>query len=162
MSAWLAASYAVLALGLGWTLTTGSWKRRLPFIICAPALAVALWFGQPNPAGWPTSARVPAQAGFVWGVIDEPDPLTGDRGRIYLWLDVGARAPRAYSLPYTRQLHEQVQHAIDATRHGHVMTVARPVHSRHGSGTHGSARHGVKSVLRFYPHPPVLLPQKPR
>ena len=159
MSAWLALAYAALALGLAWTLAGGGgdWRLRAPYVVLAPAVALALWLGRPNPAGWPTAAAVPGHSELQWALVDEPDPAAADPGRIYLWLDVGKRAPRAFSLPYSRALHEQVQRVLRQVAHGRPVAVgrsrARAVRSREG----GSGR---RSVIRFYPHPAVRLPPK--
>lgn len=160
MSAWLAAAYAALALGLAWSLTTAErWRRRVPFIVAAPALALALWLGRPDPAGWPSGARLPAHASLVSALVREPDPATSDRGRIFLWLDVGRKAPRAYSLPYSRALHEQVQAALQAVAHGQPIEVSGTVSTRRrGTSGHGAGAH--RSTLHFYPQPRVLLPPK--
>jgi len=148
---WLAAAYAALALGLAWSLAGGpGWRRRAAYAVCAPPLAFALWVGRPDPAGWPASGKVPRESSLVSAVVDEPDPATGDRGHIYLWLDVGAAAPRAYSLPYSRALHEQVQHALDELKHGHGVALAQ------GQGGGGHER----VPLRLFPHPPPGLPAK--
>lgn len=156
MSAWLAFAYAALALGLGWLLAGDiAWRWRAPYIVMAPLVAVALWLGRPNPAGWPTSLHVPAHATLEWGLVDEPDPATADPGRIYLWLDVGRPSPRAYSLPYTRRLHEQVQHALRSVQRGQPIGVARAGTARRRRGGRGGA-----GALRFYPHPATLLPPK--
>lgn len=158
MSAWLAAAYAVLALGLAWSLVgSASWWRRMPYIVCAPPLALALWLGRPDPAGWPSNAKVPAHAQLVWAEIDEPDAAVGDSGHIYLWLDVGASAPRAFALPYSRTLHQQVQKAMNSVKRGQPMGVGRAAPGAH-RGPHGGGR-GVGRI-RFYPHPPQLLPPK--
>jgi hypothetical protein len=161
VSPWLAAAYAALALGLAWSLASGgAWRRRAAYVVCAPPLALALWLGRADPAGWPSTAKVPAQSSLVWGVVDEPDPATGDRGRIYLWLDVGGTAPRAYSLPYSRALHEQVQQALNAVRHGRPIAVS-PAGAHGGSGSRRTrAGSGERSPLRFFAHPPVRLPPK--
>jgi hypothetical protein len=113
VSPWLAAAYGVLALGLAWSIAGGSpWLHRVPFIVAAPPLALALWLGRPDPAGWPSSGHLPAHASLVSAYVREPDPTTSDRGRIYVWLDTGAAAPRAFSLPYSRPLHRQVVRAL--------------------------------------------------
>ena len=158
MSAWLAAAYAVLALGLAWSLAgSSSWWRRAPYIVCAPPLALALWLGRPDPAGWPSSAEVPAHAQLVWAVVDEPDAAVGDKGHIYLWVDVGTAAPRAFALPYSRSLHRQVQKAMNAVKRGEPLGVGRSAPGRH-RGSHGEG--GGAGRIRFYPHPPQLLPPK--
>lgn len=158
MSAWLAAAYAVLALGFGWLLAGGTpWKLRAPFIVAAPALALGLWLGRPDTSGWPSAAHIPAHSALQWAVIDEPDPATADPGHVYLWLDVGGAAPRAFTLPYSRPLHEQVQRALRSIQHGRSMAVARSVpgarRSKSSSGQGGS--------VHFYRHPVVRLPPKP-
>ena len=159
MNAWLAAAYGVLALGLAWSLTgTGSWGRRAAYIVCAPPLALALWIGRPDPAGWPSTANLPPRAQLVWAEIDEPDPTVSDPGHIYLWLDVGGTAPRAFALAYTRRLHEQVQRALQAVKHGRPMAVERTV----SAGGHGRPTPGHPSELHFYLHPPIVLPPKAR
>jgi hypothetical protein len=112
MSAWLALAYAALVLGLGWALAGGGdWRRRAPYVVLTPMVALALWLGRPNPAGWPTA------------------------GRIYLWLDVGRHAPRAYALPYSRALHEQVQRVLKRVAHGQPVALGR-ADARAGRGAH--------------------------
>ena len=163
MSAWLAAAYAMLTLGLAWALIGGGgWKRRIPYIVCAPALGIALWLDRPNPAGWPTTGKVPGNASLVSAVVDAPDPATSDPGRIYLWLDDGSGRPRAYALPYSRALHERVQRALRTMQRGRQVSVGRA--GRRAPAGHGSARgsHEPGSVVRFYPTPPQVLPPKVR
>lgn len=159
MSAWLALAYAALALGLAWVVAGGTpWAWRATYIVLAPAVAVALWLGRPDPAGWPTAAGIPRDASLQWAVVDEPDPATGDRGRIYLWLDVGRRAPRAFSIPYSRPLHEQVQHALAARARGHPMSVGRRAAS---AGRRRGGASGGEGGVHFYATPPTRLPPKP-
>jgi hypothetical protein len=162
VTAWLAAAYAALAIGLAWIIAGGAaWKWRVPYIVAAPALALGLWLAKPDPAGWPTTAHVPAHATLQWAVIDEPDPASSDPGRIYLWLDTGTARPRAFSLPYSRRLHEQVQRALQHVQRGQPMGVERTAARRRG-GRRADSTSGRRSVIRFYPHPPVRLPPKPR
>jgi hypothetical protein len=158
VSPWLAAAYAALALGLAWSLAgSASWRRRVPYIVCAPPLALALWLGRPDPAGWPTTASFPKGAQLVWAQVDEPDPSVSDPGHVYLWLDIGGTAPRAYSLPYSRQLHRQVLSALKAVKQGRPMGVAR-VARRGGHGQPIPGTHHMQ--VRFFAHPPVVLPPK--
>jgi hypothetical protein len=135
-----------------------AWRWRAPYIVLAPAVAVALWLWRPNTAGWPTTAHVPQHASLVWSVVREPDPSTSDPGRIYVWLDVGKDSPRAYSLPYTRALHKQVQGAMNAVAHGRPVEVSGTRTARRGSGR-GHAG-GRRATLHFYSQPRLLLPPK--
>lgn len=136
MSAWLAAAYACLAIGLAWSLASGGgWRRRVPFVVAAPALALALWLGRPDPAGWPAAGGLPAHAGLVSAFVREPDPATADPGRIYLWLDVGGAAPRAYSVPYSREEHRRVQQALGRLAHRQSVELVRGRGHAHGAHT---------------------------
>lgn len=157
MNPLLVIGYAGLVLAICWYFTGSrrDWRITLTLAVVLPALAFADWKAVQPPLGWPSRQPQPRQAGFLWGVIREPDPQASDRGRIFLWLDVGTDRPRAYSLPYTRQLHRQVQAAIDATKHGRTITVAH-VATGHRPGHQGPA--GGRLV--FYQHPPVVLPAK--
>ena len=158
MSPWLAAAYAALALGLAWSLAgSAPWRRRAAYIVCAPPLALALWLGKPNPAGWPTSSPIPKGSQLVWAEVDEPDPSVSDPGHVYLWLDVNGTAPRAYALPYSTRLHRQVLRALKAVKQGRPIGVARAVHGR-GQGQAVPGTHHMQ--VRFYAHPPVVLPPK--
>lgn len=155
MSVELVAVYAGLTLLAGLLIAEKGrdWRLRLVAIIVAPLLAFALWQAAQPPQGWPTSSRTPKAAVLLWGAIREPQ--SGDPGRIFIWLDVGAAEPRAFSLPYTRRLHKQLQAAMNATRHGHTVTVASQPHPQAGrqNGQHSPGIH-------FYPHPPAQLPAK--
>jgi hypothetical protein len=153
VSPWLAGAYGALALGLAWSLAGGSpWTHRVPFIVAAPPLALALWLGRPDPAGWPSDAKLPAQASLVSAYVREPDAATADRGRIYLWLDVGAAAPRAFAVPYTASLHRQVVRALTrVAQHQSVQMTA--VRARRGEPGQGA--------VRFVAGRPPRLPRKP-
>jgi hypothetical protein len=73
---------------------------------------LAVWNALDSFSGWPTDQRPPARALLVSRTVDEPKA-------IYVWLVAPApsgvfaylpdkAAPRAYRLPYSRELHEQV------------------------------------------------------
>ena len=75
----------------------------------------AVWDAIDSFDGWATGQPLPSRVVFVSGLVDEPDA-------IYLWVvarpDSGLFGhrpqddePRAYRLPYTRRLHEQVDRA---------------------------------------------------
>jgi hypothetical protein len=159
VSAWLAAAYGALALGLAWMLTSRpDWWLRASYIVCAPVLALGLWLGRPDTAGWPSTAKMPSQSSLLWAVVDEPDPALSDPGHIYLWLDVGSPSPRAYVLPYSRQLHEQVQRALASLQKQRPVEVSRTT-ARPSSGR-PSRRSGQQQTagLQFRPG---RLPQLP-
>lgn len=159
MTAWLAAAYAILLLAACWTLArAASIKVAAFFTAAAVALSAGLWLAIPDTSGYPTAHQPPKVASLIWGVVDEPDPQSGDPGRIYLWLDNGHGVPRAYRLPYTRQLHRQLQAGLQAIKHGQQMAVTHTVHGS-SRGRTGS-RNGEHGAWRIYPQPPPGLPPK--
>lgn len=155
MNVWVAVAYAVLLFAAAWLLaSTAGWRSKLALVAAAPLVAFALWQASRVPAGWPTTHQPPPAATFAWGIVDEPDPASGDPGSIYLWLlPADAARPRAFRLPYSRRLHRQVQAAIGAEKRGRSTSVA----AQRGRTGHAD---GQRSPLRFYPTPPVSLPAK--
>jgi hypothetical protein len=67
--------------------------------------------------GWPSEARVPEHFQLDWATVVEPDKLNGSPGSIYLWVEaldknnVRAGTPRAFRVPYTRDLADRIVHA---------------------------------------------------
>lgn len=159
MTATLVAVYAVFAAVLAWIVigARGDWRLKAGLIVAAPVVAFLLWQGHVAPAGWPTASAPPAGARFVSGLPVEPDPSQGDRGAIFLWLiPADADRPRAYVLPYSRQLHKQVLEAMAAQKRGLKVDVKRAGARAHGNG---GGSHGGR--FRLYPHPAaVSLPPK--
>jgi hypothetical protein len=67
--------------------------------------------------GWPSEASVPEHFQLDWATVVEPDKLNGSPGSIYLWVEaldknnVRAGTPRAFRVPYTRDLADRIVHA---------------------------------------------------
>jgi hypothetical protein len=74
--------------------------------------------------GWPTEAHVPARFELDWGTVVEPDKLNGSPGSIFLWLEaldennVPAGTPRAFRVPYSRELAERIGRARERIEQG--------------------------------------------
>ena len=68
-----------------------------------------------NYLGWPSASALPERFEMVGRIVVEPDLKRDEPGAIYLWLrdlDSEQSIPRAYRLPYQKQLHRKV----DATQ----------------------------------------------
>src|SRR5258708_33552869 len=71
--------------------------------------------------GWPAEARIPEHFQLHWATVVEPDKLNGLPGSIYLWIEgldennMLAGTPRAFRLPYSRELADRIGHANDPT-----------------------------------------------
>jgi len=74
--------------------------------------------------GWPSEARVPERFQLDWGTVVEPDKVNGSPGSIYLWVEaldennVPAGTPRAFRVPYSRDLADRIGHAKERIEQG--------------------------------------------
>ena len=115
----LSASYLLLAVLLLSLNLRSDWR----WPVKASAIGLSLGFlvvgflALEAMLGWPTAAAPPASFQLHAALVDEPDRVTSSRGAIYLWLsprNAEGRAsgpPRAFALPYSRELHEQAARA---------------------------------------------------
>lgn len=148
-------------------------KRRfflkLTLIIIIPALSIMIWQSLNTYLGWPTKNDLPKKAILIWAVINEPSAKTGDPGSIYLWLTPLQNAkeqnslfeykykqnePRAYKIPYSREMHQRLQEAGELIRKGKIMGI---------EGMEGKEFYRYRNQdddLRFYELPPPKLPEK--
>jgi hypothetical protein len=74
--------------------------------------------------GWPSEARVPKHFQLHWATVVEPDKLNGLPGSIYLWVEaldetnMPAGTPRAFRVPYSRELADRIGHAKERIEQG--------------------------------------------
>jgi hypothetical protein len=74
--------------------------------------------------GWPSEARMPDRFQLHWATIVEPDKLDGLPGSIYLWVEalddnnMPAGTPRAFRVPYSRELADRIAHAKERIEQG--------------------------------------------
>ncbi len=74
--------------------------------------------------GWPSEARVPEHFQLHWATVVEPDKLNGLPGSIFLWIealdkdDMLAGTPRAFRVPYSRELADRIVHAKERIEKG--------------------------------------------
>lgn len=74
-----------------------------------------------NYLGWPASNALPQKFEMIGGLIVEPDLKRDDPGAIYIWvrdLDGQQMVPRAYRLPYQKQLHQKIDDTLNKQRKG--------------------------------------------
>lgn len=134
----------------------GPWFVKLGAIVVTCSFTYAVWSALDSFSGWATDEKPPARALLVASTVDEPHA-------IYVWLvpprphgllayRPNAGAPRAYRLPYSRELHEQVARGTALARRG------RPAElTQQRRGTSGRE---TRFVVRQYQPPPASLPRK--
>jgi hypothetical protein len=149
----LAVAFVILVGLLLWLLAAvrGRWLLKLALICAVPAFAFAIVGTANSLRGWPTGDSPPTTATLIWAVVEEPDPQAGSPGAVYLWLATGTK-PRAYRLPYSRQLHKQLVEATALTKRG--QTVAFTRRGRGGRTGRGGAARGAFRFYRLRPPPP--------
>lgn len=107
----LSISYVLLAVFVVWIAFgkrfSGIHKVFLSLLL--PAIYFLHWQGLNETKGWPTNETLPTQFELISADIVEPNPLKKVKGNINLWIRPKENgAPRAYSLPYTRELHKKL------------------------------------------------------
>lgn len=105
---------AVLLLSLNAN-TAWPWQIKAGAIV-ASMLTVAIgYFAVYRMLGLPTNREVPDNARLLWADVIEPRKGHSKAGAIYLWTKPAGEEyapPRAYELPYDRELHDMVMAAI--------------------------------------------------
>jgi hypothetical protein len=133
-----------------------SWIARVPLLAATPLLAIAVWWQLSQESGWPAPNRPADGSVFVASVVQSPTPTSA--GAIYVWTQPpGAAKPRAYTLPYSPELEQQVSQAARAAKGGARVAI-RANRQRKGEGKGGTR--GPTSKLLFYKLPPPGLQAK--
>jgi hypothetical protein len=154
----IAVGFVLLAGLLLWFVigSRGPWWVKLSAIVVTCAFTFAVWGALDSFSGWPTAQSPPAHALLVASSVDEPRAIylwlveSGDRGPLE-YRAHGAE-PRSYRLPYSRELHEQVDRAAALAREGRIVEIRRSSTNR--------SRRGTQLVVRAYQLPATSLPRK--
>lgn len=174
--------FILLAGILCWHLAyaEGRWTLKLAFIVLLVGFGLEVSKSLDSYAGWPTSEDLPSTGQLLGAVIREPNAQTGDRGAIIVWVrpleppvsalfreDPSPDEPRAYRIPYSRKMHEEVEGAMQAIRNGQVVGFGRRGrhHGQHRSGQPGQGQDGAQSdddddEVHAYALPPTQPPPK--
>jgi hypothetical protein len=134
-------------------------------IIKAMLIPATVWYGLvlyytvPNLMGWPVSQSIPDNSQVLAIRIMEPNPKNNDPGAIYFWVDIKPSSkspeqtlkaqlnpksifscnsktqPRAYQLPYSRELHKAI---VEAQRKAQGVPGAR-LRTKKGDSKRGPA-----------------------
>ncbi|MEY4723331.1 MAG: hypothetical protein RLZZ324_844 [Candidatus Parcubacteria bacterium] len=154
------------------------WTLKLALILVVPTFGLAVWHAVGSYPGWPARDKPPPQSVVYDSIIMEPQ--AENPGAIFMWVvplaSKGTPAynpleylpdgiePRAYRLPYSRKLHEQLQKAKDMRKRGRA-----PVLDLRGTrkdGRPGGQSNGgmlrIEGDPRVYDLPPPRLEEKER
>lgn len=164
MSLALTLSFAALVLLSTLALLWSRWPGWMKGLLLAGVAVLYFWGDDAvhNLSGWPSRDALPERFALLAVVIEEPAAKTA--GALYLWvnaIDNGkpVAQPRAYRLPYTKDLHALLNESMKKARQGvSQMGTAEPKHGKKGLGwlRPGSDEQEVK--IRDLPAP--QLPEK--
>jgi hypothetical protein len=122
----IVASYvlvAVLLLSLNLA-SRWHWGMKAAAIVITTGFFGVSYLSTAGLIGWPSEARVPEHFQLHWATVVEPDKLNGLPGSIYLWIErldennMLAGTPRAFRVPYSRELADRIGHAKERIEQG--------------------------------------------
>lgn len=157
-------SFAVLLLLLTLALLWSSWPGWLKGLLVS---GVAVFYFLVNAvvhdlSGWPTVDPMPAKFVLLAVVIDEP---TKQRpGALHVWVNPlesnrPADKPRAYTLPYAKDLHALLEEAMKKNRQG--VSQVGTSEPKKGKGSISWLRPGQdEQVIKIRDLPVPQLPEK--
>jgi hypothetical protein len=122
---WLTAGYVALAVLLLIVLVRASVPRwgKLTLTLLLTGFYFVNFEAVQGLFGWPASESLPARFVLLATVIDEPSQASGSKGAIYVWINAleankPAAKPRAYQLPYGKDVHAMLTEAMKKNRNG--------------------------------------------
>ena len=154
----------------------GKWWLKLPLIIFVPVFMFVVWASLSSFTGWPTKNTPDKKSLYVYGYTIEPDPIDHVKGAIYVWLIADKKSsnplayqptagePRAFKLPYSKQLEGEVQAANVAVAHGLTVQFAQQGKGqpggKKGRASKGRAHQHYKGSFHAYILPQAAPPRK--
>lgn len=116
-------AYVALAFAAALALVASTWPRWAKTLVVAGV--TALYFVAASALdgvwGWPSRSALPERFVLLAAVIEEPGKTTP--GALYVWVNAlengkPAKQPRAYRLPYSKDLHALLDEGMKKVRQG--------------------------------------------
>ncbi len=137
------------------------WSVKMSAIIFTGLFWVATYFTIASFAGLPSTADLPSEFMLVWSIEREPTKgPRGDPGVIYVWIlpvpnekEIFSQVvPRAYKLPYSRELHKKLIKVKMRIGNGERMRGK----TKKRTGHTGSRYHRNMTELQFFTNKPAI------
>lgn len=139
-----------------WLSSSISTRAKLLLTISLPLIYGLHWFGLQNLRGWPADQSLPTQFELIAADVVEPSASENHEGSIHLWIRLTtAGKPRAYGLPYSREVHKMLYETKQKMNAGQTQ-MGRLYDA---SGNRGAAI-GNNQKLEFQNATRALLPPK--
>ena len=107
----LSFSYVFLIVFVVWAIFGQRFSAAHKIIISLllPIVYFAHWNSLQHTQGWPSTQTLPSRFELIAADVVEPNSLENSLGNIHLWIRPSDKGiPKAYSLPYSRELHKQL------------------------------------------------------
>lgn len=161
----LAIAYALLASLLLALCVRGRWPVwiKMLAIVLVSGFYLKHYTTLQQSLGWPTAQSPPPTFLLIAHQIIEPDPGSGSEGLIYLWATGVAEGavedvPRSYQLPYSTELHAELDSARAGQRKGIPQMGKAPDSKQPFFATRLTASQADK--IQIYDLPEPTLPDK--
>lgn len=151
--------FIVPLVAMGLVLAREHIKRSWIYLLLGilPVFYIGHWLAIESNEGWPAESSLPPQFNLLGASIVEPNKIADHPGAIYLWVQRSpATPPRNHVLPYNRQLHEQLQRALNRLGEGYRQMGYASGRERGGEG----APAGNDLMLSLEDAPAPELPPK--
>lgn len=92
-----------------------SWQLKSLLVSLTVISYFIIYFAYAPLLGWPSTGPLPMRFNLVAAYGQEPDEVTGRRGRIFFWVsdkDSNDITPRAYEVDFDPQLHARIKEAM--------------------------------------------------
>ncbi len=145
------------------------WLIKLGLVVFAAGFYWVSYQGWKQSQGWPAQAALPDKFLLHASVIEEPNQEKGTAGRVFIWASnlKGSKPdgePRAYEIPYDREVHTALEDALRNQRNGNVQigTKEGNKHAAEGSAPVIVRQLGdvVHDKFKFTGLPDPALPEK--
>ncbi len=146
-------SYTILVMFIVWVGFYKGFgtKSKILISLVLPLIYFFHWMGLQQSRGWPSDQTLPTQFELISADIVEPNQSKQIKGNIHLWVRPSeSGAPRAYILPYTRELHQRLFEAKKRSAEGRMqLGMLSGSNSREaGADVGGGMKLGFKNAPR--------------
>jgi hypothetical protein len=156
---------AVLLLSLSLTTRWPVWVK-LTCIVLLTGFYFLTFHSLNGMRGWPTTVDLPERFLLLDSSVTEPNKSTGTEGVVYIWVkslqaDRPASQPRAFELPYSKELHSRLQEAENRMRNGILQLGRHERRTLSAEETKGLLQFETRRhELYLYDLPDPALPEK--
>ncbi len=111
-------------------------KAKILISLILPLIYYLHWMGLQQSKGWPSDQTLPSQFELISADVLEPNQHKDIKGNIHLWLRPRENGtPRAYILPYSRDLHKRLFEAKQRMEEGRMQIGMLTGNDSKGSGS---------------------------